>query len=117
MNTKSFNRKTWLGAMFTFALVAVLGLTFAFKPAKPAVEKKVQPSLYWYSISPTNTLQAQLNTSPQTKDDSMENGANSLTNCKDETPKVCIIGYDSEQTLGTSIPSSVANDHSIRFSR
>lgn len=116
MNTKSINRKTWLGAMFTFALVAVLGLTFAFIPAKPVVEKKTQPNLYWYSISPINTLQAQLNSNPQTKDESM-NGANSLTNCKDETPKVCIIGYDSEQTLGTSIPSLVANDHSIRFSK
>ncbi|SDL38468.1 hypothetical protein [Pedobacter antarcticus] len=117
MNTKSFNRKTWLGAMFTFALVAVLGLTFAFVPAKSVVEKKVQPSLYWYSISSSSTLQAQLNTSPQTKDDSMQGGANPITDCADETETNCIVGYPNPQTINSLAPAPASDDHRIAFSK
>lgn len=114
MNTKSFNRKTWLGAMFTFALVAVLGLTFAFIPAKPVVEKKVQPSLYWYSIDQNdNTLKAQLNSSPQTKDDSMPNGANPLTDCRDLTSVPCIVGYEAVQPTGIDVPATASFQHRI----
>lgn len=116
MNTKSFNRKTWLGAVFTFALVAVLGLTFAFIPAKSVSEKKAQPSLYWYSISASNTLQAQLNGIPQTKEDSMPNGANKLTNCKDESTDDCIVGYRTQQPLGINVPEPESDDHRITFS-
>lgn len=32
MYTKKNNSKTWLGAVFSIALVAIIGLTFAFKP-------------------------------------------------------------------------------------
>lgn len=49
MYTKSFNtKKTWLGAMFTFALVAIMGLTFAFKPAK-----KYDGT--WFSYNPSGS--------------------------------------------------------------
>lgn len=114
MNTKSFNRKTWLGAVFTFALVAVLGLTFAFIPAKPVVEKKTQPSLYWYSIS-SGKLASQLNTAPQTKDDSMPGGANPLTNCEDLTTVPCIVGYETVQTPEIKVPAPASPDHRITF--
>ncbi|WP_316740708.1 hypothetical protein [Pedobacter antarcticus] len=56
MNTKSFNRKTWLGAMFTFALVAVLGLTFAFKPFSKAKESEKRAS---YTFEYTGTSYSQ----------------------------------------------------------
>ncbi|WP_316778923.1 hypothetical protein [Pedobacter antarcticus] len=117
MNTKSFNRKTWLGAVFTFALVAVLGLTFAFIPAKSVSEKKAQPSLYWYEVDPSGSLQTQLNSIPQTKDVSMPGGAKPLTDCEDQTEAVCIVGYRTEQTIGSNpaIPSS--NDQRITFSQ
>lgn len=114
MNTKSFNRKTWLGAMFTFALVAVLGLTFAFVPAKSVVEKKVQPDLYWYSIS-SGKLASQLNSSPQNKEDSMPNGANPLTNCEDLTTVPCIVGYETVQSPGINVPATASPDHRITF--
>lgn len=39
MNIKS-NKKTWLGAMFSFALVAIMGLTFAFKASNHVESKK-----------------------------------------------------------------------------
>ncbi len=117
MNTKSFNRKTWLGAVFTFALVAVLGLTFAFIPAKSVSEKKAQPSLYWYSIDQNdNTLKAQLNSSPQTKDDSMPNGANPLTECRDLTSTPCIVGYETAQPTGIDVPATAGIEHRIAFS-
>ncbi|MFC3561150.1 hypothetical protein [Pedobacter jamesrossensis] len=53
MYTKSFNtKKTWLGAMFTFALVAIMGLTFAFKPFnKESKNANAKVTTYYYTGS------------------------------------------------------------------
>ncbi|MCX2432178.1 hypothetical protein [Pedobacter sp. GR22-10] len=118
MYTKSFNtKKTWLGAMFSFALVAIMGLAFAFKPSNSSANtKKVQPNLYWYQISSSGTLQAQLNSTPQTKDDSMPGGSNPLTSCEDQTAADCIRGYETVQTIDDVAPAPADNDHRVRFS-
>ncbi|RZJ92626.1 hypothetical protein [Pedobacter psychrodurus] len=51
MYTKSFNtKKTWLGAVFTLALVAIMGLTFAFKPSNsPTTEHKRASDYFRYT--------------------------------------------------------------------
>lgn len=50
VNNMKNNKKTWLGAMFTFALVAIMGLTFAFKPFSKE-DKKVKRLLYTFEYN------------------------------------------------------------------
>lgn|GEM_PF-4438815 len=45
------NKKTWLGAMFSFALVAIMGLTFAFKPANLSKTEKAKRVNYYFRFT------------------------------------------------------------------
>ena len=47
METNKNNKRTWLGATFSFALVAIMGLTFAFKAGDKTV-KTDDPESYFF---------------------------------------------------------------------
>jgi len=47
METNKNNKRTWLGATFSFALVAIMGLTFAFKAGDKTV-KIDDPATYFF---------------------------------------------------------------------
>lgn len=51
VNHMKNNKKTWLGAVFTFALVAIMGLTFAFKPVTSNNANRKAPVWYQYQLS------------------------------------------------------------------
>lgn len=43
-------KKAWLSALATFVLIAVIGLTFAFKPFDRAKTSPIKASTTWYFI-------------------------------------------------------------------
>lgn len=78
--------------------------------------EKAEPALYWYSVSSSNTLGAQLNSTPQTKSESMPGGSKQITNCQDELEANCIVGFATPQAPGSPAPSNPAEDHRINQS-
>ena len=50
METNKNNKRTWLGATFSFALVAIMGLTFAFKAGDKTV-KTDDPESYFFKYN------------------------------------------------------------------
>lgn len=75
--------------------------------------KQVEPALYWYPVTSGNTLGAQLNSTPQTKSESMPSGSKQITNCEDTTDELCIVGFETPQSPGSSAPSNPSEDHRI----
>jgi len=49
METNKNNKRAWLGAMFSFALVAVMGLTFAFKPFERKATDKSHVAVWYFT--------------------------------------------------------------------
>jgi hypothetical protein len=99
MGRKLFNFKN-IAMVAVFSLIAFVGFS-AFKNAD--IKPVQQPALYWYSISSSNTLASQLNSTPQTKNESLPTGGNPLTECEDTSSDFCIVGYTTPQSVGTPV--------------
>jgi len=88
-------------------IIPVLAIILAFSSSAfttKKIVKDLQPALFWYSLDGSGNLAAQLNTTAQTKDDSMPGGDNQLTDCEDVTAVHCIVGYTSTQTINAPAP-------------
>ncbi len=97
-------------------IIPVLAIVLAFSSSAFTTKKVVrlvQPSLFWYSLNGSGQLQAQLNSTAQTKDDSMPAGANPITDCEDQTSEHCIVGYTSTQSTGIPAPAVAGDDYRI----
>jgi hypothetical protein len=77
--------------------------------------EKAEPALYWYEADlVNNTIGNQVNTSPQTKSESMPGGSNQITDCEDQTAELCLVGFEAPQSPNTPLPTNPDEEHSIR---
>lgn len=80
-----------------------------------ATVEKAEPALYWYEVDlVNNTIGNQVNTSPQTKSESMPGGSNQITECEDQTAELCLVGFETAQNPDTPLPTNPDEEHSIR---
>ena len=77
------NRKAWLSAIATLVLVAVIGLTSAFKPANTDSKRETS---YWFLMNPDGiTVSTNIVSDPSTL-------------CPQSDEKDCARKYDESQT-------------------
>ncbi|MDN3551023.1 hypothetical protein [Mucilaginibacter aquaedulcis] len=97
------NKKVWLGAMLSFAFVAIIGVAFAFKPdvkKTVPVNTTKAAALYWYHVNPSTneTIAA------YSYNDTKANVINTQS-CKDNANQpICLFGStNASLPVGTDV--------------
>jgi hypothetical protein len=97
------NKKVWLGAMLSFAFVAIIGVAFAFKPdvkKTVPVNTTKMAALYWYHVdASTNET-----TAAYSYNDTKANVINAQS-CKDNANQpICLFGStNASLPVGTDV--------------
>jgi len=99
MNIKS-NKKAWLGAMFSFALVAIMGLTFAFK-AETSKNQKEDSYFFRYDGTPGSESNKALWTNVSPSEPSC---SGTVDGCLIEVAPEAVTTQDSEIVLLNDVP-------------
>jgi len=102
--------------MVAVALVGFSVLLFSFGTigeSAPVKIETVEDALYWHPVDANNQLGPAINSTPQTKSESIPSGANPLTDCEDSTPEACLQGFSSPQTPGSDAADDLPVDRQI----
>jgi len=109
METNKNNKRVWLGAMFSFALVAIMGLTFAFKAGDKTGIKDPEPYYFFkYSAAPGNEGDKSFWTNVSSEEPAC-NGEND--GCLIKVDAGYVEEIDSQIVLTEDIPVSTTGAH------
>jgi hypothetical protein len=108
------NKKVWLGAILSFAFVAIIGVAFAFTPdVKKAVPVNTTKAatLYWYHVDPS--------TNETTGAYSYNNTKANVINgqgCKDSANQpICLFGStNASLPVGTDVGAPTPDDRILQ---
>lgn len=94
-------------AVIVIATSMIIYGSWSFATSNDDTHLQTEPALYWHEVDANNKLGPVLNSSPQTKSQSMPTGSNPLTECTDNSEDSCLQGFTSPQTPGSDAEDQV----------